>query len=79
MSATYVKPGVKLSYVIKSARLVGSVVLCDGDYTLTLAPGAPMKEAKGHYTKILAKVGDTWRPHQLDYSYLPPPAPAQQN
>lgn len=76
-NAAFVKPGVKQTDAQKSARQVGGVLLCSGDYTVTFAPGGPMREVSGHYTKVLTKSGNEWRLETLAINYTPPPMPPQ--
>lgn len=76
--AAFVKPGVSDEDTFKTARLVGgNMVVCSGGYTFTFAPGGPMKEVSGTWTKVLAKSGNAWRLEALAFSYTPPPTPPQ--
>src|ERR1035438_5198662 len=52
-----IKPRVKDSDTLEIARYVAGVVLCSGGFTFTLAPGGPMKEIGGNWTKVLTKSG----------------------
>ena len=74
MSA-FIKPGVDQTDKQLSARLIGGLVMCSGEYVFTFAPGSPMKQVSGLYTKTLAKSGDQWQFVQLTTNYTPPPMP----
>lgn len=53
--------------------------MCSGGCTFTFAPGGPMREVKGDWTKVLARSGDGWRLEQLTFNYAPPPTPQQES
>lgn len=77
-AGAFVKPGVTDVDTFKTARMVGGdVVVCSGGYSLTFAPGSPMKEATGTWTKVVARSRHEWRLEQLTFSYAPPPMPPQ--
>jgi hypothetical protein len=71
----FIKRGNKLRVELKSEQKVGSAVLCTGIYTVTFAPGGPIKRIAGNYTKVLAKTGNVWLISNLTYGEFPPPKP----
>ena len=76
--ASFVKPGVSDVDTFDAARMIGgNVVVCSGGYTFTFAPGGPMREVRGNWTKVLARSGDGWRLEQLTFNYTPSPTPSQ--
>ena len=72
--AAFVKPGVSDEDTFKTARQIGgNVIVCSGGYTFSFAPGGPMKEVSGTWTKVLAKSGSEWQLEALAFTYTPPP------
>ncbi len=71
------KPGSTDVDTFKTARMLGDAVLCHGGYTFTLAPGGPVKEFSGTWTKLLSRSGNDWRLEALTYTYSPPPTTPQ--
>jgi uncharacterized protein (TIGR02246 family) len=70
-----IKPGAKDSDTLKVARYVDGAVLCSGGFTFTLAPGGPVKEIGGNWTKVLTKSRNGWLMADLSINYAPPPMP----
>jgi ketosteroid isomerase-like protein len=70
-----IKPGAKDSDTLTTVQQVGGVVLCSGAYAFTLAPGGPVKESRGYYTKTLTKSGDEWLLVNLTWNFAAPPMP----
>jgi hypothetical protein len=68
--ASYMKPGDKGVDTLASARMIGDLVLCTGDYTFTPASGGSGE--KGFWTKVGGKVGGEWKILNLTYATAAP-------
>jgi ketosteroid isomerase-like protein len=71
------KPGAKDSDTLKTAQRLGDAVLCTGSNTFTFAPGSPMKDVAGYWTKVLIKIKNQWLLTSLTFNITPPPMPPQ--